>query len=150
MPDPESRGCYGDCGEEVSRELVVARGDTSEVLELVEEALDEVALSVELGRDRALPISVALCRDVRTRAVRRDHLHDGFGVVAAVCDGVGGWAQPIEQRRYGRLVGGLAWRDQQADGQAAGVDHGMQLGAQSSTRTADGVIRAPFFPPAAC
>jgi hypothetical protein len=44
----------------------------------------------------------------------------------------------------------LAGREQQADGQAAGVDHDMDFAAQSSTRTADGVIRAPFFPPAAC
>jgi hypothetical protein len=26
----------------------------------------------------------------------------------------------------------------------------MDFGAQSATRTANGVIRAPFFPPAAC
>jgi hypothetical protein len=30
------------------------------------------------------------------------------------------------------------------------IDHRVDLGAQSSTRTADGVIRAPFLPPAAC
>jgi hypothetical protein len=30
------------------------------------------------------------------------------------------------------------------------IDHGVDLGAQSSTRTADGVILAPFFPPPAC
>jgi hypothetical protein len=30
------------------------------------------------------------------------------------------------------------------------IDHRVDLGAQSSTRAADGVIRAPFLPPAAC
>jgi hypothetical protein len=30
------------------------------------------------------------------------------------------------------------------------IDHGIDLGAQSATRTANGVIFAPFFPPAAC
>jgi hypothetical protein len=44
----------------------------------------------------------------------------------------------------------LAGGQQQADRQAVAVNDGMDLGAQSSTRTADGVIRAPFFPPAAC
>ena len=34
--------------------------------------------------------------------------------------------------------------------QAVLVDDGVDLSAQSSTRTANGVIRAPFFPPAAC
>jgi hypothetical protein len=31
-----------------------------------------------------------------------------------------------------------------------GIDDGVDLGAQSSTRTANGVILAPFFPPPAC
>jgi hypothetical protein len=34
--------------------------------------------------------------------------------------------------------------------EAIAIDDGVELGRQSSTRTADGVIRAPFFPPAAC
>ena len=45
---------------------------------------------------------------------------------------------------------GLAGGEHQADRQAVLIDNGVDLGAQSSTRTADGVIRAPFFPPAAC
>ena len=150
MPEPEATGCEGDGGEEVSGELVVARGDATEVLELVEEALDEIALSIEGAVDRALPLAVALGRDVCSRAVIGDQLQDGFGVVATVGDGVGSGLQALEQSRDRRLVGGLAWRDQQPDWQAAGIDDGVQLGAQSSTRTADGVIWAPFFPPAAC
>jgi hypothetical protein len=38
----------------------------------------------------------------------------------------------------------------QPDRQAVLIDHGVDLGAQSATRTANGVILAPFFPPAAC
>ena len=34
-------------GEEVSGEFVVARGDGTEVLELIEEAFDEIAFAVE-------------------------------------------------------------------------------------------------------
>ncbi len=41
MFDPNSDGCEGDCGEEVSCELVVACGDTPEVFEFVEEPFDE-------------------------------------------------------------------------------------------------------------
>lgn len=150
MSEPESRGRESDGGEEVSCELVVACGDASEVLELVEEAFDEVALPVELRIDGALVLPVALCGDMRAGAAEGDDLEDGLGVVAAVCDGIGSRAQAVEQGRDGGLVGGLAWRDQQTDGQAAGVDDRVELGAQSSTRAADGVIRAPFFPPAAC
>lgn len=150
MLDPEPRRSQSDGGEEVPSELVVACGDAAKVFELVEEALDQIALPIELGVDRALPFAVALGRDVRARAVFGNQPQDGFGIVAAVGDGIGGRAQAVEQGRDSRLVGGLARREQQADGQASGIDHGVQLGAQSSTRTADGVIRAPFFPPAAC
>jgi hypothetical protein len=44
----------------------------------------------------------------------------------------------------------LAGRQDEPDRQSVGIDDGMDLRAQSSTRTADGVIRAPFLPPAAC
>jgi len=44
----------------------------------------------------------------------------------------------------------LSGRQQEPDRQAILVDDGVDLGAQSSTRTADGVIFAPFLPPAAC
>jgi hypothetical protein len=54
MSEPQSNGCDGDGGEEVSSELVVTGGDASEVFEFVEEALDEVAVAVELGIDRTL------------------------------------------------------------------------------------------------
>ena len=45
-------------------ELVVARCDAPEVLELVEEALDQVALPVEFAIDGALDLAVALGWDV--------------------------------------------------------------------------------------
>lgn len=50
----------------------------------------------------------------------------------------------------GGLVGGLAGGEHDPERQAVLVHQGVDLGAQSSTRTADGVIRAPFLPPAAC
>ncbi len=46
--DPEADAGEGDCGEEVSCKLVMAGRDASEVLELVEEAFDEIALAVEI------------------------------------------------------------------------------------------------------
>jgi len=150
MPEPESNGSESDCGEEISGEFVIARGDAAEVFEFVEEALDEVALSVDRWIDRALVLSVALGRDMGGGAAGLDDCDDGAGVVTAIGDDVACQAHPVEQHRGGRLVGGLARREHEPDGQATSVDHGMDFGAQSSTRTTDGVIRAPFFPPAAC
>ena len=150
MSEPESDRCDCNGGEEVASELVVARGNSTEVFDLVEEALDKVALAVEFGIDRALDLAVSLGRDLGIGAVVGDQPDDGLSVVAAVGDRVARRREPVEQRRDAGLVRGLAGAEQQAQRQAAGVDHGVDLGAQSATRTADGVIRAPFFPPAAC
>ena len=35
-------------------------------------------------------------------------------------------------------------------GKAAAVDDNVDLGAQPASRASDGVVRTPFFPPAAC
>lgn len=74
----------------------------------------------------------------------------GVAVVAAIGDGGLGGRQAVKQRGHGGLVGCLSRGDEQPHRQALLVDHGMDLGAQSATRTADGVIRTPFLPPAAC
>ena len=105
MSEPEASGSEGDCREEVSGELVVACGDAAEVFELVEEALDEIALAIEFGIDGTLDLAVALGRDVRPRAVLGDDLEDGAGIVAAVGDGVAGRPDAVDQRRHGGLVG---------------------------------------------
>jgi hypothetical protein len=44
----------------------------------------------------------------------------------------------------------MTCRQNKVHRQAALINGGMYLGCQSSTRTANGVIRAPFLPPAAC
>ncbi len=74
MPDPEAEGSENDGGEEVSGELVITGGDGTEVFELVEEALDEVALAVEGGVDRAADADVALAGDMGSRAAGLDEV----------------------------------------------------------------------------
>ena len=88
--------------------------DASEGFELVEEASDGVALSVERGIDRALDLAVLLGRDVGPRAVIGDELDDGLGVIAPVGDGVAGRGKAVDERRHGGLVGGLARGQQEA------------------------------------
>jgi len=150
MPEPEARCGEGDGGEEVPGELVVARRDAPEVFQPVEEALDEIAEAVDGMSDRSLLLAIALGWDVRPRAVPGDQIEDGLGVVSAISDRVDGGLEALEQSRHGGLVGCLAGGQEEPDRQAIGINHGVDLGAQSSTRTANGVIRTPFFPPAAC
>lgn len=120
------------------------------MLELAEEALDEVALAVERRVDGPLNLAVPRCRDVGLAARLAHQIDDRLGIIAAVGDKRSCGRQAAEQVWADRLVGGLPCRDDEADGQALRVDDGVDLGGQSSTRTANGVIRAPFFPPAAC
>ena len=76
---------------------MIAGRDASEVLELVEEASDEVALAVEvMGCGAPLP-AVPLGRDVGTRAMVGDAFKDG----AAVDDDVDFGAQPAKRASDG-------------------------------------------------
>lgn len=120
------------------------------MLELAEVALDDVALSVDCRVDGALDLAVALGRDVCASAARGDQIDDVAGVVAPVGDQGPGGLEAVDQGFDGGLVGGLTGREDDPQRQTILIDQGVDLGAQSSTRTADGVIRAPFFPPAAC
>ena len=150
MPDPESRCGQAEGGEEVARELVVAGGDCAEVFEFVEEALDEVALAVEGGIDRSADAHIALCWDVGPGAALFDEFDQGAGGAGAVGNHVSGQGQPPEQLRGRGLVRGLAGGQDEPHRQAAVIHDDMDFGAQSSPGAADGVIRTPFFPPAAC
>ena len=130
--------------------LFEAGGDAPELFELAEEALDEVATSIEFAIDRALNLDAALGRDMGLATAVSDEVDEGAAVVATVRDQRLGRRQSSQKVRHGGLVRRLAWRDQQPDRQSGFIDDRMDLGAQSATRTANGVIRTPFFPPAAC
>ena len=73
---------------------------------------------------RALLPAIPLGGMWRARAMVGNELEDGAGVIAAVGDGV--------------------------PGRLKAVDDDVDFGAQPASRASDGVIRTPFFPPAAC
>ena len=126
-----------------------AGGDPAELLEFAEEALDQVAPPVEVGRDGPLQAHAALGRDMGFAAARRDPFDQRQTVIPPVGDDDPG-RQGVQQKGGARLIGGLPGRDEQADRQPVLIDDGMDPGAQSATRTANGVILTPLFPPAAC
>jgi hypothetical protein len=55
-----------------------------------------------------------------------------------------------QKLRGGPQVMSLSCGQHQTHRQAVLIDDGVDLGAQSTTRTANGVIFAPFLAPAAC
>ncbi len=77
----------------------MAGRDASEVLELVEEASDEVALAVQVMGCGALLPAIPLGRDVGARAMVGNELEDGAGVAAAGGDGVPGRLKAVKEGR---------------------------------------------------
>jgi hypothetical protein len=147
---PESDGCEGDGGQKIAGEFVETRRDASEVLQLVKEALDEIAATIEALIDASLNLAVTLCGNVGVGPAASREFEQGLGVISSVGDQIAGSVQARDQRDGRFLVGRLTGGQHEADRQTLAIDDDIDLGAQSSTRTADGVIRAPFFPPAAC
>ena len=120
------------------------------MFEAVEEALDEVALPIEGPFDASLGFPIAAGRDVSPAALCGDEVDQGHGVVASIGDEVPARRKAFDQSRGERLVGRLSGREHDPDGQTTPVHKGMDLGGQPSARAANGVIRTPLFPPAAC
>ena len=147
---PDAGGSEGYGGEEVAGELVEAGGDATELFEFTEEALDQVSAAIKGGLDGALELDPALGGDVRLSACGGDEVEDCAAVVAAVGHKGPGGGKARQKLGDGGFVGALAGREEQAHGQTVLIDHGVDLGAQSATRPADGVIETPFFAPAAC
>lgn len=137
---------------EVAEELVVAGGDTAELLELGEHALDAVAFLVEARVARVLDGPIRPWRDDGLGPDLAQGLVEVVGVVGLVGDD-GGGLEAIEQG--GRLddVASVAWRQDEADWQSERVDAGVDLGPEAASRAAKTLgLRAPLLraAPAAC
>lgn len=119
------------------------------MLDLAEVAFDAIALAVDTLWHRSLDDAVARCRDTGLCAGRPDEVEEGVAVIAAVGDDM--TTREAFQKGWSSVeVMDLTGREDAPDRQPALIDESIDLGAQSPTRTADGVILAPLFPPAAC
>lgn len=85
--EPDSDSCDFDEAHEVGEELVVSGRNPSELLELVEEALDAVSFLVELAVVRTLDLAIALGRDDDPGAAFSDPVGQVVGVISLVGDG---------------------------------------------------------------
>jgi len=126
-------------------ELVVAGGDTSAVLDALEEVLDAVALLVEGLVVGVLSLAAATGRDDRVAALFDDFVVEAFGVIGLVGNDVFG-GKPIDQIAGADHVVLLARTKDQADWQAEGVDADMELGPEAAARTAKRLgVLSPLF-----
>ena len=100
-------GRNGDGCEEVACELIEACGYAPEMLELVEEAFDEVTQTVGLPFDAALDLAVSLCGNMSADVLASGQINEGLCVIATVCHEIAGPVEASDQRNGGLLVGGL-------------------------------------------
>ena len=147
--EPEPCGSQQDAREIVAGELVEAGCDPPEVFHLAEEAFDAIALAVDAFGHGSLDDPVAWRGDAGFRSRRPDEVEEGMAVIAAVGDDMA--ACNAFQKGWSCVeVVDLTGREDNPDRQSALIHKRIYLGAQPPTRAADGVILAPFFPPAAC
>ena len=74
----------GRLGKEVACDTDVTRGDTAEVFQPTEHALDRVLLPIEIRREAGPPPAVHLWRDVRCSPLACDLVADGVAVIGLV------------------------------------------------------------------
>lgn len=119
------------------------------MLELVEVALDQVSLTVDAAADAALYPPAPRRGNVRLGSAGSNEFEQCVGIVAAVGNDMAAF-QTRQQVWRGVEIVGMSRRQHDPDRQAVFIDDGVDFRAQSATRATDGVILAPFFPPAAC
>lgn len=108
--------------------LLEPSGDATSVLELVEEALDEIALAVEdLAVVTRYPATAGR-RDAGSDAALAQELAEPIGIVGLVGDESAVGGDHVDQRAGGTEVMRLTRAQGQAHRQAAAIDHGVDLG----------------------
>lgn len=138
-----------DEGQERGGELVISCGNAPELLETAEEPLDQVAVPIEMGVERALIFPVGAWRDNGLSALGPDGRDKRIGIVTLVRNHrLGG--DSLDQRRGAFDVRNLARRQDDAQRIAQGIDCNMQLGGQPAARPADLLGARFFWAPAEC
>src|SRR5215204_2573823 len=127
------RGEFDGC-EEVRGVLFVAGCDGAVVFELREKALDEIALAVEPRTEGERPLAAPHWSDVHPCAAIGEGLAQPIAVVSAVGEQDLALAQSLQHVGGARAVMGLALGELQRDGQAVGVDKGVDLRGQPAPR----------------
>ena len=100
------------------------------MLELGEEALDQVALAVEPLAEAGFPLPIGFGRDVRGGSLRLDQLTDAVRVICLVRQHDGAWAEMVEQRVGDLSVMRLPGCQAEPDRKALRIDDDVDLGRE--------------------
>lgn len=130
-------------------EFVVSRGDAPELLETGEEALDQIAIAVEMTIEVARRKPIGSGWNHCFGASRFDPGHEVIGVVSLVGDDCL-TGQALDQCRGMVDIGDLPGRENHPQRIAQRIDHHVQLGRQSAARAADFLTPRFFWAPVEC
>ena len=120
------------------------------MLELAEEALDQVALAIERLAEAGFPFAIGFGGDVGHRALRLDQVANAVRVVRLVGQNDGERIEAIEQAMCGRSVMGMPRRQAKPDRQPLGIDDRVDLGREPTPGATETMISTPLFAVAAC
>lgn len=136
--------------EEISRRIFVAGRDAPELLYVIEEALDQVALCVEREIAFAFGGAVCLWRDYRLDRAHFQAFDEAVGVIALVCKQGLGLDRSGQNFGLGYVVN-LPASDAERQRIAQRIGDHMDFGGQTAARPAYGLVEAPFLrAPALC
>ena len=132
LAQPYERCCKVQEAEVASGKLVKAREDAAVLLDLVDEAFDQVALSIQMSVKVASLCSVLAGRNDRNSAHLLDLFNELVGVIASVSDYEVGFSAFDESRTLGHVMG-LSSSEQEVQGIAQGIHAGVDLGAEATS-----------------
>jgi len=131
---PDSGGGEFDEREIVGVVFFEARGDRSEMFELVEKALDEISQTIEIGAEDGDVDPPRHRLDVGPSAALCEDLPESVAVVAPVCEQGLARADTVQHIDGAAAVMSLTLAQLERDRVAVGVHHGMDFGRQPSAR----------------
>ena len=121
-----------------------------ELLQLVEEALDEVPLAIDGLLPAVLLLAVGSVWNVGDGALLTNAGPDAVGVITLVGDDDGARLEPVEQRPGAGDVVVIAGRDQEADRSAFRIDTRVDLRREPAPASTDTTNATLFLTPEAC
>jgi hypothetical protein len=149
---PDSDGGEFDEAHEVDEQFVVSGGDTTELFKLIEEALDDIALLVEIYVVGTLELAVSFRRNDGFGAVLGDRFDEVVGIIALIGDRYAR-RDAIDKIMRKSDVIALSGSADQTDRIAESVAGGVNFGTQPAPRPAQALGICPPFAlraPAAC
>ena len=138
-----------NCGEEISGEFVVTRGDGAKVLEFVEEAFDEIAFAVEREVAIARGLAIGLRGNHGGDLAPVESVDQRISVISLVAD-QSLRIDVFDQRRCASQIVRLPGREHQLDGVAKGIDERMDFGREPTAGATQTSISTPLFAVAPC